>query len=107
MARIDLPAGGWAELRDIETITERERRPLMLKASRAGGDYQKLEALADDLLLMFVEEWSYGDVCAETLQDMPSVAYSKLMAATPGMDDLTPDFSPSPDEDSPTSPSNA
>ena len=91
MARIDLPGGGWAELRDIETITERERRPLMLKASRTNGDYQKLETLADDLLLMFVEDWSYGEVTAATIQDIPSLAYSKLMTSTPGMDDLTPE----------------
>ena len=105
--RIELPAGGWAELRDVESITERERRPLMVKASKADGDYQKLEALADELLLMFVESWSYGDVTADTLLDVPSVAYSRLMSATPGMDELTPDFSASPDEESPTGPSNA
>lgn len=38
MARIELPGGHWAELRDAETVTTRQRRPIERAARRVRSD---------------------------------------------------------------------
>lgn len=63
---------------------------------------------ADDLLIMaLVQSWSYEEpVSVEALQDLPGRAYDLLLkACEPLASAMSPDFSPSPDPESPTSPS--
>lgn len=65
---------------------------------------------ANDLLITaLVESWSYETaVSPDALQDLPGRAYDLLLqACEPLAIVMSPDFSPSPDPESPTSPSSA
>lgn len=75
-------------------------------AARAG--MSELQRVADDhLAAAFVESWSYEvPVGAEAMLDIPSKARAILVAACKALaPQLTPEFDPNPDEDSPTTPS--
>jgi len=89
MNKVNLPDGGWAVLRDPETVTERQRRPLvrlqrrtiMKSASALAGldldkmtpadaltklaptlsdeDFDALEDIDDMVIVTLVDSWSY------------------------------------------------
>jgi hypothetical protein len=79
-----------------------------LGAAMISSGAQGLKRQADDLLLVaFVESWSYETaISADAMQDLPGRAYDVLLkACEPLTAAMNPDFEPSPDPESPTSPS--
>ena len=75
--RIDLPSGGWCELRDPNAVTNRERKPLMERAETEGSDDAPLLTrlgFVDRLVTLMVMRWSYDFPVpaqrAESLDDM-------------------------------------
>ena len=61
--RMDLPSGGWCELRDPHSVTNRERRPLLEKAERdekqMGESALARLDFADKLACLMISGWSY------------------------------------------------
>lgn len=122
MAKIDLPSGGWASLREPEAMPERLRRPVIRLATGLrhlytdDGEFD--EKLLDDASLdlldryndagvvAFVAEWSYTTpVSADALLDLPAPDYDALRSAVaPLLPGLRPNFEPTADKDSPTTP---
>lgn len=130
MARLELPGGGWAEVREADQIPRglaRSYRKVLFRLAGPGegtdaqpevaavvvaadGAMDTLEDMTDALVLAIVSEWSYGAVSVDVLQTVPDTAVEAIYTkAVDGgyIDKLTPDFSPSPDESSPTGPSSA
>lgn len=66
-----------------------------------------MDDLNDALVVALVDAWSFDTPCnAETVADLPGDAYEALRdACAPFLTDLMPNFGPTPDPDSPTSPS--
>jgi hypothetical protein len=135
--RLDLPRDNWADIRDPDEIPRKQarafRKELYRLAGGAGdvdptldqeaaaraagvallqsdGGMDGLEDMAEALVLAVVSDWSYGEVSADTLGSMPDAAvdaiYNRVQAGG-YIEKLMPDFSPSPDDDSPTTPSGA
>ena len=116
MTRIDLPAGAWAELRDPDAVTERQRKPFVAALGRAtkyegmdDGGLSSMMDVQDALVMAMVEGWSFTlPVNADSLLDLPHKTVTALRTAcTPFQAELMPDFGPTPDPDSPTVPSSA
>jgi hypothetical protein len=109
--KIDLLHGGWASIRDVETITNRERRQAMRAWNTAeGGDVERGIVLNDQLIALFVDEWSFDlplpkdniGVLEDLLgHDYDSIAHEVLEAQK----NLFLNFQPTPDPASPTGPS--
>ncbi len=113
-ARVELPGGGWADLRDPDAVTERQRKPFLAASGRLvkSDDMEDSGFIAvldvqDALVLALVNAWSYeAPVTADSLLDLPCKALDALRAACfAHRDALTPDFGPTPDPASPTEPS--
>jgi hypothetical protein len=132
---LDLPDGGSAELRAPDAIPRKQARHFRAVygaiatpasegvdaeddpktiANKAAANLLKsnmlvtIDDIADALVLCVVESWSYGEVTAEVLETLPDAVVTEInKAADSGgyVDKLMPDFSLSPDEDSPTGPS--
>ncbi len=51
MIRVNLPSGGWADIRDVADVTERQRRPIKRAQSKLGANGEFLAAVkaAQDL----------------------------------------------------------
>lgn len=94
MSRLDLPGGGWAELRDVEKIPESLRRPVKRKLVEAGafatnGDvtltaeaWDTYEELQDATILAMVSAWSFPDgITSETLLARDGDVYDALAEA--------------------------
>ena len=114
MTRLDLPAGAWAELRDPEAVTERQRKPFIGALGRAakaeGSDDGGLSAMIevqDSLVMAMVVAWSFeSPVVADSLLDLPHKTVSVLRTACiKYQSELLPDFGVDPDPASPTEPS--
>lgn len=115
MDKIDLPGGAWAQLRDPDTVTERQRKPFIHAVGRVSkademsdGGLSALVDVQDALVLAMVESWSFdAPVSADGLLDLPHKAATALrLACTPFQPELMPDFGPTPDPESPSAPSN-
>ena len=115
MARIELPAGAWAELRDPDVVTERQRRPVVTALGRASkyegmedGGMAALVNVADAVLMAMVEAWSFAaPITMDGLDDLPAKTVTALRkACEPFQKELLPDFGPTPDPATPTVPSN-
>lgn len=146
---VALPNGQWAELRDPEEVSERQRRLVrkaQMRISLHANEMQEAQRLAssgvvqadgtidpadtaevlsatkrlvesgalDDVddavdvsLSVLVCRWSFdGPVTLDAIVDLPGGAYTALRAAAqPLFQGMSPDFDPSPDQDSPISPS--
>lgn len=84
--RVELPSGGYAVLRDPQSVTARERKPLETDMARAykTGNVDELN-FADRLVALMVKEWSLpsgvpsGDV--EALGDLPGWDLDALRVA--------------------------
>lgn len=91
---------------DVTDLSETEAAATMGKAFLAAGiSLSDLEDLPEALVLAVVEEWSYGAVDPDTLDGIPDAAFRVLVDACTEGDyakKLSPDFSYSTDEDSPT-----
>ena len=113
MARIDLPASAWAELRDPDVVTERGRKPLIAAlngATKAVDDGVVIDSMLDvqdALIVVMVEAWSFDlPVEADSLLDLPAKTVTALRkACAKFQDELMPDFGPTPDPASPSVPS--
>ncbi len=86
--RIDLPSGGWCELRDPKSITNRERKPLVEHAEAESGEDASLVAklgFADRLVSLMVASWGYDFPIPkerpESLDDMPAIDLDTLRLA--------------------------
>jgi|SRR6185437_6632671 len=75
----------------------------------ASGMTSGMRDASDLLIIALVESWSFEmPIAVDSLLDLPSKTYSALLEACQGLaPGLDPDFAPNPDEDSPTTPSNA
>lgn len=76
--RVELPSGGWAEIRDAKTIRAKHRKRVIdslsmdrLQASTPGVAFD----MVDGLIIMMVEKWHvpYLPDCARPLDDVTSV----------------------------------
>jgi hypothetical protein len=121
--RIELPAGQWADLRHPEAIPRRLARQYRNayyalgaaasangKAVLSAAALEQIEALGDVLVLTIVEDWSYGAVTQEVLDEVSDTSLRALQDAIGEggyLQALMPDFSPTPDDASPTGPSGA
>lgn len=59
MARVDLPSGGWVELRDASTVRVRDRKQVMLAADKTG--VAGLMSSGDMVIALAVTAWSFDD----------------------------------------------
>ena len=114
MTRLDLPAGAWAELRDPEAVTERQRKPFIGALGRAAkaegsedGGLSAMIEVQDSLVMARVVAWSLeSPVVADSLLDLPHKTVSVLRTACMKyQSELLPDFGVDPDPASPTEPS--
>lgn len=121
MSRVDV-AGGWVELRDPKTVSERLRRPVMAKASQLASvvsEVSKGEARieGDSLTGMYefndlvavalISEWSFEQpLTVDGMLDLPSATYDEIQKiVAPMFNQLMPSFEADPDPASPTVPS--
>lgn len=120
-------AGGWVVLRDPKAVPERLRRPILLKgnsiakqsAAIADGSVEAANideetlsgmfAFNDLLAVALISEWSFPDaITVEGLGNLPGKTYDEIQrVVAPLVTAVMPDFEPSPEEDSPTEPSDA
>jgi hypothetical protein len=110
--KVELKNGEWASIRDVEAITNRERRAAMRAWNAAEGDeVERGMLLNDQLIALFVDEWSFDlalpkdnlSVLEELLGHDYDMIQHHVMEA---QKNLFLRFDPSPDQDSPTGPSN-
>ena len=119
MSKVEVP-GGWIELRDPKSVSERLRRPVIAKASQLSGAVTAVEGGAvsseavtemfefnDLIAVALISEWSFdSSVSAESLLDLPGETYDAIQrTVAPMVTDLMPSFEVTPDADSPTGPS--
>ena len=118
MTRLDLPAGAWAELRDPDAVTERQRKPFIGALGRAAkaegsedGGLSAMIEVQDTLVLAMVVSWSFeSPIVADSLLDLPHKTVSALRTACMRFQsELLPDFGVdgAADPASPTEPSSA
>lgn len=105
---VQLGDGKTALLRDVEQISERQRRPIT-EAITPGEDpsMKEMNILLDKMIMAFVASWDRDEPLSEdALLDLPIGPYDKLrQAVMPFMDAILPDFGPTPDPETPTVPS--
>ena len=113
---------GWVKLRDPKHVSERQRRPIIAKATgmqtaaaRAVGG--GTEVSEDEILALFsfndlvaialIGEWSWDSpITTEGLLDLPSHTYDEVLRLTaPFLIDLMPSFEVDADPESPIVPS--
>ncbi len=109
--RIDLPSGGWAELRAAIDVPEYLRRPVKRAAVAAaasnpgavngkvpvaavGGLYDAWDDMTDKIIAAFVSSWSFeGAVDVNAVRRLGGGDYDALAKAVePLWGDLLPDF---------------
>ena len=122
MARHEI-GDGWVELRDPKHVSERNRRPIIAKAtsmkavadrvtsddeSFTEDEFLSLYAFNDLVAVALIREWSFDvPVTLDGLLDLPAGDYDAVLKLTaPLVTELMPSFEPDPDNpDSPTEPS--
>lgn len=133
MERLDLPNDNWVDVYAPDEVPRKPARTFRkvlyrlsagvsgidpndeAAAAKAATELLKssdtldgMEDMADALVFAVVNAWSYGPVDQPTFDVMPDSAVDVIYQhAIDGgyMDKLMPDFSPNPNEDSPTTPS--
>lgn len=109
--KIDLTNGAWASIRDVDTITNRERRKAMRAwNSTEGDDVERGMVLNDQLIALFVDEWSFDRPLPRddigVLEDLLGHDYDMIAhAVMEAQKNLFLTFEPTPDQSSPTGPS--
>lgn len=109
--KIELHGGEWVSIRDVETITNRERRQAMRAWNAAeGDDIEKGIVLNDQLIALFVDEWSFDrplprdDIAV--LEELLGHDYDRIQhEVMDAQKRLFLNFDPTPDKASPTGPS--
>jgi hypothetical protein len=91
--RVELPSGGWAELRDPTTVTNAERKPIMAEMVKAADGKARSEgeaaeegyAVSEALIRLMVGKWSFDlplPVQDPTvLERIPALDYDRLCVA--------------------------
>lgn len=114
--RVELPGGAWAQLRDVDAVTERQRKPFITAIGRVSkmdgmddGGIGAVVEVQDALITAMVEAWSFElAIDTDSLLDLPHRTVTALRNACGRFrDDLIPDFGASPDPQTPTEPSSA
>lgn len=99
-----------AKKKGVKALEDIDEAQAVEMASVMGDEaFDLMNDLNDRLIISRVVGWSYGDeVSMDALQDLPGAVYDKLqkMFAENALEG-GPDFSPSPEADSPTEPSTA
>lgn len=107
---LDQEQGLHALLRDVKDVSERQRRPIveMLKPDQE-PDLATMNRVFDALIMALVVSWNRPETFnADALLDLPGSQYDALRnAVLPKLQDITPNFGVSPDENSPTDTSKA
>lgn len=109
--KVDLLNDQWASIRDVETITNRERRQAMrIWNSTEGDNVEKGIVLNDQLIALFVDEWSFDKLLPRddisVLEDLLGHDYDTIAHhVLEAQQNLFLNFSPNPDPASPTAPS--
>lgn len=95
---------------DVDPNLDRDAQALAvgqaMMASEDGPD--GIEDMAEALVLAVVSDWSFGAVTPDVLDTVPDAAVQAIYDACQVggyVEKLMPSFGPSPDEESPTSPS--
>ena len=109
--KVQLLNDEWVSIRDVETITNRERRQAMRTWSHAeGNDIERGMVLNDQLIALFVDEWSFNLPLPQdniaVLEDLLGHDYDTLQhEVIEAQKRLFLSFAPTPDQSSPTGPS--
>lgn len=110
--RVDLPSGGWVDLRPATAVPERLRRPVKraaIKATQdnptvrpgdrvplatAGALFDAWDEITDLIMVAFIAKWSFSDaVDLEGVRNLPGADYDVIAKAVgSSWDDLLPDF---------------
>jgi len=125
MARHEL-SNGWVELRDPKHVSERNRRPIIAKATAmkavaekftdddsdafSEDEFNALYSFNDLVAVALIREWSWDQpVSVDGLLDLDAVDYDAILKLTaPLVSEMMPSFEPDPENpDSPTEPSDA
>ena len=114
---------GWVELRDPKHVSERNRRPIIAKATSMKALADKIDAeefneaefnalysFNDLVAVALISAWSWDvPVTVDGLLDLAASDYDAILKLTaPLVSDLMPSFEPDPENpESPTEPSDA
>ena len=100
--RINLPSGGWFDVRDAREVTERSRRPIRYAAAnlqglQGGAAFEAWDKVVDLASVALITEWSHPQaVNVDGLLDIPPADCDAIRAVIePRMSDLLPNFGPS------------
>lgn len=111
--QITLPSGKTASFRDVHSITQGERKLIMLlsvKVARGQGDENTTIEVTDRIIALLLAEWDYDlPLPSEDLGSLDKISgydYDALSLATRDVKVFL-DTKPTPDADSPTVPSSA
>ncbi|GEM_PF-2661184 len=111
MPKIELTNGAWAELRDADTLKNRDRKRVMVAIDQVeGGEITKSLAVVDQLIAELVESWSFElplpRESSDSVDELSVADYDLLVdALEPARKVLFPDFDPSAAAGTPTGPS--
>lgn len=101
MSRIDLPSGGWADLRDPLDIKKHERKRIMLMLDDVEGAMAQVDRSQDLTLAAAVSAWSFElplpSLELDSCDMIPLADYDAILAAAAPIGDVLfrkTDFSP-------------
>jgi hypothetical protein len=109
--KVNLLNNEWVSIRDVETITNRERRQAMRTWNNSeGDDVERGIVLNDQLIALFVDEWSFDKLLPRddigVLEDLLGHDYDTIQhEVIEAQKRLFLSFAPTPDQSSPTGPS--
>lgn len=95
--RVDLPSGGWAELRDVAEIRKGHRDRVLKSTDTVDGAFARSIRSADMILALAIEKWSFDLELPSNeltvLDELTIPDYDKLCAdVEPWQKALFPDF---------------
>jgi len=100
--RINLPSGGWFEVREARAVTERQRRPIRyasanLAGLNGGAAFEAWDKVVDLASVAYITEWSYTTPpSVDALLDIDPADCDAIRAVIePKMSELLPNFGPS------------
>lgn len=102
MSRIELPDGGWAELRDIDTISKGERDRVVRLYQTTDDNVEAAMLVSDEMVKILVTSWSLENPLPsqepQVIERLPFKVFDALAnVALAMLPDLVPDFGPNPD----------
>lgn len=64
---------------DLDQLAESERTRVVLTRLVNADEYDLADQMNDAMIMMFVQDWSFGDVTPDALVDLPGHAYDALL----------------------------